>query len=65
MKPMKFACFCGRSLRFIPSIRHGVSSDGRVLTAGHCSEHGWVGSDKKGPVVPVTPERERNAKAKK
>jgi hypothetical protein len=49
--------FCGRRLHFIPSVRHGVSSDGRVLTAGHCSEHGWVGSDKKGPVVLVTPEK--------
>ena len=52
---MGFTCFCGRTLRFIPSIRHGVSSDGRALRAGHCSEDGWVGSDGKGPVVLVTP----------
>jgi len=62
---MAFTCFCGRTLYFDPSIHYGIDSDGRSLSAGHCSEHGWVGSDKrKGPVVLVTPVRDRNAKAK-
>ena len=52
---MRFTCFCGRALLLNPSIHQGIDSDGRLLTAGHCSEDGWVGSDRKGPVVPVTP----------
>jgi len=50
---MTFACFCGRRLRFIPYIRPGVSADGRVLSAGHCSEDGWVGTS--GIAVPALP----------
>jgi hypothetical protein len=52
---MRFTCFCGRALFLNPSIHHGIDSNGRLLTAGHYSEDGWVGSDKKGPVVLVTP----------
>jgi len=55
---MEFPCFCGRPLLFDPSIHHGIDSGGRFLTAGHCSEDGWVGSDGKSPVVLVTPVRD-------
>jgi len=62
---MGFTCFCGRPLRFMPSIRQGVSVDGQVLKAGHCSEDGWVGSDRKGPVVAVTPVRDGDTSGKR
>jgi len=58
MDLMQFACFCGRPLQFFPSIRHGFTLDGRFLTAGHCPEDGWVGSDGRNLAVSVTPMRD-------
>jgi len=54
----KFACFCGRPLQFDTTIHRGTDSDGEALNAGHCSEHGWVGSDGKSRAVSVTPVRD-------
>jgi len=53
-----FACFCGRPLQFFPSTPRGYAADWRFLTAGHCPEHGWVGSDGRNLAVPVTPMRD-------
>lgn len=52
---MDFKCHCGRRLQPDPNTPQGEAQDGRILQAGHCPVHGWVGSDGASPVVPVTP----------
>jgi hypothetical protein len=59
MQPLEFRCFCGGQLRADPKVTHGKDEEGRVLSAGLCPEHGWVGSDGTELPVPVQPLKEK------